>query len=257
MDFEAVIAKAKDQGIKNIVVLDHLWGNNLNERSMPEELIKQRAAIQDKYGQLDIKISAEFNFDEGLVAPDLVPSVDFVTAGVHTLNKFGIFIAAQMHVGLLSAIINKFELTPILDHFIEQTVAMLKHENVLVAAHPLNLYPYLEANGYDCIEHMMENFDKLAPHLADKGFELNSGIFARLENQFAKNSPRRFESVFNCYADVVAKLAPAVGFFTIASDAHRLCDVGDIRWATRLAQAAGIEDRISKPAFFRTSTHKR
>ena len=250
MSVRDILARATERGIRQVVLLDHFWGGRIEEWQIPSSLADEKKRWEDEFPDLDIFISGEFNYDEGLAASEMANKVDFVTAGVHTLKRYGIFIAPNVSVGRLSMIINHFELTPILDYFMEQTAAMLDCPDVLIAAHPFNIYIYLESLGYRCFEHLTETVEQVCPHFNGKGFEINEAIFKRVEKSLKERSPDRFQQAFDAYVSAVAATAGHVEFFTLASDAHDIDEIGKLSWSRRIVEEAGIESKLVPPSSF-------
>lgn len=255
MSCHEILKRSKEKGLNRVVILDHIWGNQYNNKNAEEENIasklrEQRSLIKKEFEDIEIKVSGEFNFDESLANESLTQGFDFITAGVHSLNKFNIFISNAMPVNILSIIINRWGLEKILSHFVEQTITMFEDKRVLVGAHPFNLYLYLEGTGYSCIDHMLANAQNLAPALKDKGFEINSAIFRRTEAMIGASAPRRFQKCVDAYAELLARISDNVGFFTVSSDAHSLAEVGDLSWSDKVIEKAGIRNKLTLPPYF-------
>jgi histidinol phosphatase-like PHP family hydrolase len=250
MRLESVLMKAHECQLERIVILDHLWGREPAESELPNKLRESKKDLEGNFPSLEVKLSGEFNYDERLVREDLCDQFDFVTAGVHSLDRFGIFISNSMPVNILSIIVNKYGLKQILDFFLEQSVAMFSDNRVLVGAHPLNLYLYLEGVGYKSLDHMTKNASALHAVVKDKGFEINGSMFKRVADNLQSPAPRTFGKCMEAYARVLENLAPHVGFFTLASDAHSISEIGQLSYCDKIIEMAGIRGKISNAPIF-------
>jgi len=124
---------------------------------------------------------------------------------------------------------------PQLDAVFRLYTRLAEHPLVDVIAHPFNLGRFgLDVTLGDLPDQMLRD---LGSHLADHGvaFEIISTFWW----WWPQMHP---QEVAEAYARVVALVADGGAYFTLSSDAHANCGVGNLGWARRVAGLAGLDN---------------
>ena len=120
---------------------------------------------------------------------------------------------------------------------------------VTIMAHPFNC-------GLAPLHLELELFtDEMVREVAD-AFVRSSKVFEVMNQMYYWHTETSFEHFHSEYSRIIRIMKEAGVSFSLGSDTHSCCGIGNFPWSRRVVEEQNLSDRLFLPAAFATTAHR-